>query len=110
MPKFKKKDAIQVDAVQWNNNPADILALTLGFTKKRQKITPPGQAKKDDPPLLSEDFEDDTEVAFTRDAVIIRTPSGDLEVNPSDWLVKGNLGEFTAVKPDQFTLQYEATV
>jgi hypothetical protein len=109
MPKFKKKDALSVDAVQWTlSNAADILALTLGFTKKKPKPTNPGQDKKVDE--TTDIPTEGTEVAFTQDQVIIRTPAGDLEVNPSDWLIKGSLGEFTTSKPDLFTQQYEATV
>jgi hypothetical protein len=109
MPKFKKKDAISVDAVQWTTaNAADILALTLGFTTRKPKPAAPGQDKKKAEEETDTPMED-TEVAFTSGQVIIRTPQGDLTVNPSDWLVKGHLGEFYAVKPDQFTLSYEPT-
>jgi hypothetical protein len=110
MPKFKKKDALSVDAVQWTTaNATEILSLALGFTLKKAKKDTPGQARKtpeleDDPTAFPE------EVAFSNGQVIIRTPQGDLEVNPQDWLIKGAQGEFYTAKPDQFTLSYEPQV
>lgn len=111
MAKFNKKDALTVDAVQWTTtNHAEILSLAQGFTLKKVKKIPPGQAKKTDPAIsLIDESADEInieELAFAGNQVIIRTPAGNLEVNPSDWLIKGPAGEFYTAKPDTFTTQY----
>lgn len=107
MPKFKKKDAISVEAVQWTGqNHSEVLSLIAGFTvdkkpKKEKKKATPEEIYSDDNALSEE-------VAFSQGSVFIRTPTGDLQVDQQDWLIKGANGEFYASKPDLFIQSYEA--
>ena len=84
MAKYRKKPVV-IEAFQWLN---------------KQWVVP------DDHWLIK--AQDRKEIRLAGDILLIKTPEGEMQAKPGDWIIRGVKGEIYPCKPDIFEATYEA--